>query len=289
MAMDAAIRVAGFARGISTAPALIRHRSDKCSAVQAFGQAVSTQEAREKESIERGVRVLRVDGEWEQLATELGDFWIPKRDYYAFIEELAEQKEDGYRMAGRVGPDDVVLDCGANVGVVTRRALLQGAAIVVAIDPGPSPLACLRRTFAREIASGRVILAPKGVWDKDDVLPLTSSDRLASSASSVALDRGLKGPSIELTTIDHIVADLKLTRVDFIKMDIEGAEPNALRGAAATLARFRPRLAISLEHRPTDPDQLPALIHALRPDYALVCGPCTNIAGSVQPSAVYGN
>ena len=67
---------------------------------------------------------------------------------------------------------DIVLDCGANLGTFTRTALDRGAKTVVAIEPAPENLECIRRSFKDEIASGRVILYPKGVWDKDDVLTL---------------------------------------------------------------------------------------------------------------------
>ena len=86
---------------------------------------------------------------------------------------LAEQERRIY-MAGSVNVNagDTVLDCGANVGVFTRVALAAGAKQVVAIEPAPDNVACLRRNFASEIAAGRVIVYPKGVWDKDDVLVL---------------------------------------------------------------------------------------------------------------------
>jgi predicted RNA methylase len=57
----------------------------------------------------------------------------------------------------------VVLDCGAHVGVYTRRALNEGAAKVIAIEPVPQTVECLRRTFRREIAEGRVVVYQKGV------------------------------------------------------------------------------------------------------------------------------
>jgi hypothetical protein len=53
--------------------------------------------------------------------------------------------------------------------------------------------------------------------------------------------------------------------VDFIKLDIEGAEAQALRGAARTLAAHRPTLALSCYHKPEDLWQLPDLIEELVP------------------------
>jgi hypothetical protein len=50
------------------------------------------------------------------------------------------------------------------------------------------------------------------------------------------------------TTIDHVAAKYGLDRVDFIKMDIEGAEQAALEGGLATIRKHRPKLAISIYH-----------------------------------------
>src|SRR4029079_7865412 len=82
---------------------------------------------------------------------------------------------------------------------------------------------------------------------------------------SVVMQR--EGPPLRLpvTTIDQIVSELQLSSVDFIKMDIEGAEKNALRGAEATLGKFTPALAISSEHLPDDVERIPALVNQLVP------------------------
>ena len=47
---------------------------------------------------------------------------------------------------------------------------------------------------------------------------------------------------VPLTTIDKLVAELQLDKVDFIKMDIEGAEPNAIQGGRETIRKFQPRM-----------------------------------------------
>jgi hypothetical protein len=79
--------------------------------------------------------------------------------------------------------------------------------------------------------------------------------------------------------------------VDFIKMDIEGAERQALRGAQQTVARFRPRLAISLEHTPSDAEEIPTLIRSLWPFLKTERGPCiwvsTEFVSRLQPEVVF--
>jgi FkbM family methyltransferase len=73
--------------------------------------------------------------------------------------------------------------------------------------------------------------------------------------------------SAETITLDDYVAQRSLDRVDVVKMDIEGAERLALRGAARTLARFKPRLAICLYHLEDDPLVIPELILEANPNY----------------------
>ena len=51
---------------------------------------------------------------------------------------------------------------------------------------------------------------------------------------------------------DKMMAELRLERADFIKMDFEGAEPRALAGAKETLAKYKPRMAIRVYHSKSD-------------------------------------
>ncbi len=79
----------------------------------------------------------------------------------------------------------------------------------------------------------------------------------------------MDGKGVPLTTIDRMVAELRLRRLDFVKMDIEGAEEPALTGAQTTLARFRPRMSITVYHRPQDRERLPSVIRQSVPDYVV--------------------
>lgn len=71
--------------------------------------------------------------------------------------------------------------------------------------------------------------------------------------------------SVELRTetIDALVARRALPRVDFLKIDVEGADVGVLEGAAETLREHRPRLALACYHKPDDLVRLPDLVDAL--------------------------
>jgi len=57
---------------------------------------------------------------------------------------------------------------------------------------------------------------------------------------------------VPLRSIDHLVKTNVIERVDFIKLGVEGAELDVVRGARESIQRFKPKLAISLYHKPND-------------------------------------
>ena len=212
--------------------------------------------------------------------TPYGEFWAPTGTNLPFL--MAEQALDLYgEHEFGVKPGDVVLDCGANVGTFTRHALNARAERVIAIEPSPRNAYCLRQTFRKEIDEGKVVIVEAAVWhepgsmqmavfDNSALDSLVMRERAESSSKSTMID-------VPLTTIDQLVTDLKLERVDFIKMDIEGAERNALRGASETVRKHHPRLAIATENLPDDIRMVPKIVHGFGRPYAQVNGACRMI------------
>lgn len=103
-------------------------------------------------------------------------------------------------------------------------------------------------------------LVMKGTWDREEQVRFDSK----SSAGSMVSESG--DILVDMTSIDQALAGAETT---FIKMDIEGSEAKALIGAENTLRRYKPRLAISLYHKPWDFIELPGLLLELAPDYKL--------------------
>lgn len=87
------------------------------------------------------------------------------------------------------------------------------------------------------------------------------------------------GRNVETVTIDTFVKRNRLQKVDFIKMDIEGAEVPALKGAAETISQHKPKLAISVYHKWDDLLTIPRLIHKLRGDYKYYIDCTTGFGG----------
>ena len=97
-----------------------------------------------------------------------------------------------------------------------------------------------------------------GLWDKKDTTSFGGDGcpHIDTNGEQV----------IKLEALDEIVKGNKVT---FIKMDIEGAELNALTGARETIKANKPKLAICIYHKPDDIWELPLYIHELVPEYKM--------------------
>ncbi|WP_161976612.1 FkbM family methyltransferase [Helicobacter muridarum] len=72
-------------------------------------------------------------------------------------------------------------------------------------------------------------------------------------------------------SIDDLVDNGKIDRVDFIKMDIEGSELAALKGAEKTLKTYNPKIAICLYHSDSDYYDIPLYLKSILPHYEFYC------------------
>jgi FkbM family methyltransferase len=235
-----------------------------------------------EDGIHQSTRLLESDGRLRRFSTNRGEWWVPEGSPRVLPILLSQQETDLY---GEIRPGDVVVDCGAHVGVFTRHALVRGASKVIAVEPAPDPLECLRRNLAREIADGRVVIISKGIWDSQGELSFALNGNADAAGSFV--HKGSSAPQIvvPVTTIDALVAEYG--PVTLIKADIKGAAPNMLRGARETLLRYRPRLVIATEERSEDPGELVNLARSIQPKYRESCGRCYLADGAIQLEVLF--
>jgi len=115
---------------------------------------------------------LRTDGGYKLWSTPEGEFWVPDTSDEILSILLAQQRRKIYgdSNTGGVKEGDIVLDGGAHIGTYVMTALRAGASKIIAIEPSPEALECLRRNFRKEIESGRVVVYPKGIWDEEKTL-----------------------------------------------------------------------------------------------------------------------
>jgi len=132
---------------------------------------------------------------------------------------------------------------------------------IIAFEPNPKqyPL-CVE--YSKGING--ITIYPYGVWNESADLCFNNS--CASGAAHISSESGEYTNRIKAVKLDDILNGEKAT---FIKMDIEGAELMALKGAEQTITRHHPKLAISVYHKPEDIWEIPAYILSLSRDYKL--------------------
>jgi FkbM family methyltransferase len=167
-------------------------------------------------------------------------------------------------------PGDVAIDAGGFFGETALwLACLTGPqGRVLSLEFAAHNLPFMRANLeANPEFAAQVSVLERALWDESGIeLPIS----LGGPATTVTGGEGYAlVPSI---TVDDILAEGHLDRVDFIKMDIEGAEPNALLGARQTLRQFRPRLALAAYHDFDHVWQLAASIDSLGLGYHFALG-----------------
>jgi FkbM family methyltransferase len=142
-----------------------------------------------------------------------------------------------------VSRGSVVLDVGANIGcyTFTFAKLVGPTGLVVAIEPTDRAFAKLQRNMAlNSFTNIRCLQAGLSDRDVGDVgVTFQSSFPLDGKPSSSM-------QSVRLVSLDTLVSELSLSRVDFIKIDVDGYEAKVFAGARRVLERYRPYLFFEL-------------------------------------------
>lgn len=162
--------------------------------------------------------------------------------------------------------DEVLLDCGAYDGDSIRAFLAETGGRyrhIYAAEPDPKNRERLDGYLASLLgdASARITVLPYGLSDQAGVEFLeavgTVGSRLAANGGEQA---------IECRRLDDLIVGPAPT---FVKMDIEGAEPNAILGATETIRSARPIMAVCAYHRCEHLWTIPLLLHQALPDFRL--------------------
>lgn len=166
-----------------------------------------------------------------------------------------------------VRPGETVLDVGAYDGStsIDYAQAVAPEGRVYAFEPSLENFDLLRRRVAHDPRGRRVRPHPVGCWSRSGRLALRTEGREPSQFQISSQG----DETINVVSIDDIVADERIGRVDWIKLDVEGAEHEVLLGARETLRAYRPKLAVCVYHRPRDLWELPAQLLDLGLGYRL--------------------
>ena len=180
---------------------------------------------------------------------------LPDRLYAATIAASYRRFEPELRRLDDFCPRrGTALDVGAWYGPWSR-ALAKRVDTVLAFEPNPDVATLLARTAPRNV---RVLAAAATDRDGTDTLWVPTT---GMGTEAVASLRATGGRPVRVDTV--AIDGLELTDVTMIKLDVEGAELAALRGARSTVERCRPVLLIELEYRRGPVDEVLALLAEL--------------------------
>jgi FkbM family methyltransferase len=215
-----------------------------------------------------GFRALsRIRREWKRRLPGLilplwirpGLVWLARNDALGdqlFTREFERNERDF--VASFIGPGMVAVDVGANAGlysmIAAKRAGPSGR--VIAFEPSPRELRQLR-THLRLNSCANVVIEEVALGDAighGDLLVVegheTGCNSFHLSESDAAATRPLR---VVISTLDEYYRQGRLPRVDFIKLDVEGAELSVLRGAARLFHDLRPVLLCEIVEERTAP------------------------------------
>jgi FkbM family methyltransferase len=149
------------------------------------------------------------------------------------------------------GPGVMVIDGGANFGchTIAWSNVIRGWGSLLAIEPQEWPYYALCGNVAlNNCKNVKVIRAVIDAEPGEMEIPVWDYE-VAHNAGGVHMDAECNpgAPPTGKTTVKKLTIDgLNLPRLDFLKLDIEGMEPKALRGARETIKRCKP--VIQVEH-----------------------------------------
>jgi len=182
-------------------------------------------------------------------------------------------EQDGVRVAPE--PGDVVVEAGGGWG---DTALWLADEVgeegrVFSFEFVPENLELIRRNLEENSRlRDRIELVPSPLWS-------TAGEEVAFTRTGPMTQLGSGGQeTVEATTVDDLRESRGLDRIDFVKLDVEGVELHALRGAERTLRDCRPRVAVAVYHRLEDFVEIPRYLAGL--GYTLYLDHCS--AGTAE-------
>ncbi len=148
------------------------------------------------------------------------------------------------------------VDVGAHIGWYSLNAakIVGPGGRVIAIEPDHETLRKLRDNIRASGDEAIITVVPVACYDSETTLPFYSAPASNTGESSLSLAAASQeGPvaasyPVRARRLDDILTELGVTRVDALKIDVEGAEVHVLKGAAETLDRFRPEISVEVDH-----------------------------------------
>ena len=186
-------------------------------------------------------KVLKSNGDMVLVKTNLGDVYLSNNEINHIFSEI-DNFEYFYKDEIKVVKDDVVIDGGAYDGKTALVFAKSGAGKVLSFEILKNMIPVISKVLERNDINN-VKIINKGLSD------IKGKYSMIDRQSGSYLKKNRPG-EIEVISIDEFVEENRIEKIDFIKLDIEGEEMNALIGAHKVLKTFKPKIALAAYHEP---------------------------------------
>lgn len=200
---------------------------------------------------------LLCDEQSRQIYTAMLNYKISGK--LCYLQQAQGTVEQAYSLLG-LGSEEDLVDLGAYRGDTIQEMLHYTGGkyrSITAFEPD-------EKTFCKLLVQTAALDGAEchnlGAWSHRDTLCFAQKAGRNSALCAAG------GRIVPVDSVDNVLAG---GRASYIKLDVEGAEREALLGCAQTIATYAPKLCISVYHRSEDLFALPLLVHRLRADYRL--------------------
>ncbi len=174
--------------------------------------------------------------------------------YIRYFPSNYEEENFGF-LKSSITKDAVVLDIGAHIGLfATIAAKLAGnQGKIFAFEPAPATQKVLHQTIAINHLQHTITPVAAAMGSQIGIITFFVSDDEADNSNSLVSykeDRKLNGINVPVNTIDNFVQAQQLQKVDFIKIDVEGAEFDTLQGGLHVFKTMRPKVIVAIHPEP---------------------------------------
>lgn len=203
---------------------------------------------------------------FEKIESELMSYGIVKANILNFGEKMTEYNEAQYFDLEELKPqeNEVFVDCGAFDGdsaFAFMKWCNNHYKHIYCFEPDKKNYVLCKQNLSEEISKEKCTVFNKGTWSSNTELSFSDTADVASHICDDGIQR------IAVEALDQELLVKRNEKVTFIKMDIEGAELETLKGASRLIAEQKPKLAICVYHKPEDIFTIPEYLRALNPDY----------------------
>lgn len=186
---------------------------------------------------------------------------------YKYYDEIYVENQYFDKDIIQLSKNETFLDCGAWDGDTTKEFIgLVGDNNfnkIYCFEPDNTTYSKLKAYVDKYLLNDKVELYRNAVWEESKTLKFNAIGEAQSSVNENCVTES----SIEIEAI--ALDEIPFNEVTYIKMDIEGSEYEALKGASKLISKFKPKLGICVYHKYEDIITIPKFIKNINPNYKI--------------------